>query len=207
MHTETLDFLLLSPLDYLFLCGWSQESILENSCGKLLNLNMILNISQDWCSICHIFNHYKSQLGPWWAIWPFYILFNSISVISEWQEDYHDWFCALQGSKRIWATALQNQQNDLCAQQRLISAWASVQSDQSIHWPHEKTFGPLHIERTVKTDQPRLINRSLHWAHKPFCWFCHAAIHLSSGRIQTCLVTIFPNFLKFLFVYSNIIFS
>ena len=31
----------------------------------------------------------------------------------------------------MWASAQQNQQNDLCAQQRLGSAWASCQSDQS----------------------------------------------------------------------------
>ena len=31
-----------------------------------------------------------------------------------------------------WATAWQNQQNNLCAQQRLKSAWASAQSDQSL---------------------------------------------------------------------------
>ena len=32
----------------------------------------------------------------------------------------------------IWATACQNQQNDLCTQQRLRSAWASALSDQSL---------------------------------------------------------------------------
>ena len=31
----------------------------------------------------------------------------------------------------IWATSWQNQQNGMCAQQRLRSAWASAQSDQS----------------------------------------------------------------------------
>ena len=31
----------------------------------------------------------------------------------------------------IWATAWQNQPNDFCARQRLRSAWASAQSDQS----------------------------------------------------------------------------
>ena len=31
----------------------------------------------------------------------------------------------------IWATAWQNQHNGMCAQQRLRSAWASAQSDQS----------------------------------------------------------------------------
>ena len=34
-----------------------------------------------------------------------------------------------------WATSWQNQQNDLCAQQGLRSAWASTQSDQSLHFP------------------------------------------------------------------------
>ena len=33
----------------------------------------------------------------------------------------------------IWATSWPSQQNGMCAQQRLISAWASVQSDQSLH--------------------------------------------------------------------------
>ena len=31
--------------------------------------------------------------------------------------------------------------NDLCGQQRLRSAWASHQSDQSLHCPHEETMG------------------------------------------------------------------
>ena len=34
--------------------------------------------------------------------------------------------------ENIWATAWQNQQNDLCAQQKLRSAWESTQSDQSL---------------------------------------------------------------------------
>ena len=57
-----------------------------------------------------------------------------------------------------WAASWQNQQNGMCAQQRLRSAWASTQSDQSLHCPHE---AKLPIECTVKTDQtvwmPRLI--------------------------------------------------
>ena len=39
------------------------------------------------------------------------------------------------------ATAWQNQQNYLCAQRRLRSAWASAQSDQSLPCPHEDTLG------------------------------------------------------------------
>ena len=59
-----------------------------------------------------------------------------------------------------WATAWQNQQNELCAQRRLTSAWASAQSDQSLRCPHEETLGPeLPIEHKVKTEL------SLCWRH------------------------------------------
>ena len=57
----------------------------------------------------------------------------------------------------IWAAAWQNQQNDLCAQRWLRSAWASAQSDQSLRCLHEEILGPyLSIERTVKKNQIRL---------------------------------------------------
>ena len=36
----------------------------------------------------------------------------------------------------IWAATWQNQQNDLCAQRRLRSVWASVQTDLSLRWAH-----------------------------------------------------------------------
>ena len=41
-----------------------------------------------------------------------------------------------------WATAWQNQQNDLCTQRRLRSAWLSAQSDQSLRCPPEAKLGP-----------------------------------------------------------------
>ena len=48
-----------------------------------------------------------------------------------------------------WATAWQNQQNDLFAQRRLRSAWASAQSDQSQRCPPEAKLGPkLPTERS-----------------------------------------------------------
>ena len=61
-----------------------------------------------------------------------------------------------------WATAQQNQQSDLCAQRRLGSAWASIQSDQSSQsaW---KNLGSLatHWAHSEDSDQtgwiPRLI--------------------------------------------------
>ena len=72
----------------------------------------------------------------------------------------------------IWAVALQNQQNDLCALRRLRSAWASAQSDQSSlsAW---RNLGSLathwaHSEDSDQTGQiPRLIwvfaERTIHF--------------------------------------------
>ena len=40
----------------------------------------------------------------------------------------------------------------MCAQRRLRSAYASAQSDQSLHCPHDDTLGPLlRTEHTAKT--------------------------------------------------------
>ena len=47
------------------------------------------------------------------------------------------------------AASWQNQQNGMCTQQRLRSAWASAKSDQSLCCPHEESLGPT--ERTAKT--------------------------------------------------------
>ena len=50
----------------------------------------------------------------------------------------------------IWATSWQNQQNDLCAQWNLRSAWASAQSDQSLRCPHAETLSyPLCTQRRL----------------------------------------------------------
>ena len=57
-----------------------------------------------------------------------------------------------------WATSWQNQQNGMCAQQRLRSAWASAQSDQSLHCPHEERSHWAHSKDSDQTGQmPRLI--------------------------------------------------
>ena len=42
----------------------------------------------------------------------------------------------------IWAASWQNQQNGMCAQQRLGSAWAAAQTDQSLRCPQEDTLDP-----------------------------------------------------------------
>ena len=50
------------------------------------------------------------------------------------------------------STSWQNQQNSMCAQRRLRSAWAFAQSDQSLRCPHEERLGPsLPIERIANT--------------------------------------------------------
>ena len=73
----------------------------------------------------------------------------------------------------------------LCSQRKLRSAWASAQSDQSLHCPHEENLGAeLPIERTAKTlirlgGCPGCSESSL--GSHSFCWFCHVAAHL---RIQ-----------------------
>ena len=51
-----------------------------------------------------------------------------------------------------WAGVQQNQENHMCGQGRLRSAWAFARSDQSLRCPHEEASGPwLFIERTAKT--------------------------------------------------------
>ena len=57
----------------------------------------------------------------------------------------------IQSEKENWAASQQNQQNYLCAQWRLRSAWASAQSDQSL-WAHPPSLIRV-FERTAKTDQ------------------------------------------------------
>ena len=45
-------------------------------------------------------------------------------------------------SNTIHIIELTKPTNDLCAQRRLSSAWASALSDQTLHCPHEETLGP-----------------------------------------------------------------
>ena len=69
----------------------------------------------------------------------------SWGLAQRWLMLYHDFW------KYIWIATWQNQKNDLCAQRRLWSAWASTQFDQSYHCPPEEALGPkLPIEHTAK---------------------------------------------------------
>ena len=106
-------------------------------------------------------------------------------------------------SVNIWAASWQNQQNGMCTQQRLRSAWASVQSDQSLCCLHEENWklGPkLPIKRRAKTDQtwqmPRLIGAhaillvlswGAHWSFllynfKAVVQFCSNLHHTLNSR-------------------------
>ena len=55
---------------------------------------------------------------------------------------------ALKLSNNIWATSWQDQQNIICAQRSLRSAWASAQSDQSLRCAlNDSSF--LHVDMTL----------------------------------------------------------
>ena len=79
-------------------------------------------------------------------------------------------------AKVIWAATWQNQQNDLCAQRRLRSAWASTQSDQSHRCP-----------KTDWADAQAVL--SLRWAHRSFCWFCQEEAHSFRNTRHKCVKT------------------
>ena len=109
---------------------------------------------------------------------------------------FHQWRNTVKSSalNKNWAAALQNKQNDLCAQQRLRSTWASTQSDQSSlsAWTN---IGPLTTYWVHSKDWSDWVDAqadlSLHWAHMLFYWFCCAAAQI--WKIQTpeeCCVTV-----------------
>ena len=79
----------------------------------------------------------------------------------------------------IWAISWQNQQTGLCSQRRLISAYVSAQSDQSLCCLHEETLDlKLPIECTMKI--LIRLGRCPGWFEsflgaQSCCWFCHEA--------------------------------
>ena len=88
---------------------------------------------------------------------------------------------------QIWAGEQQNQQNDLCTQQRLRSA----QSDQNLCCLHEGALGAwLPLKRTLKTQIwpawcPEFDLRFC-WEHWSFCWFYHTLAHLVYRFFTSC---------------------
>ena len=106
-------------------------------------------------------------------------------------------FCISPIKRKIWAAAWQNQQNDLCAQPRLGSAWASALSLIRVFAVRMKEVWVLFYPSSA---QPRLwsdwadaqSDLSLRWMHNLFCCFFRAAAHLILNHFQsnafiTCL--------------------
>ena len=76
----------------------------------------------------------------------------------------------------IWAASWQNQQNGMCAQRRLRSAWSESLLSAwwklgplATHWVHSKDWSDWADAQA---------DLSLRWAHMPFGWFGHEAAHL-----------------------------
>ena len=95
------------------------------------------------------------------------------------------------GIHPVWS--VQNQQNGVCAQWRLRSAWASIQSDQSSRsaW-RNLGFLATHWAHSEDSDQT---GRCPCWSKsslgaQSFCWFCHEAVHLISrnGSLKELLL-------------------
>ena len=109
------------------------------------------------CTVCHsvyiFWTHYSKEKPP-------------CSNVLEWLQQIFRVSEILGFLRYIWAASWQNQQNGMCAQRRLRSAWASAQSDQSLCCPDAQS------------------DLSLHWAHMPFCWFCHEVANLFSSNWQ-----------------------
>ena len=74
------------------------------------------------------------------------------------------------GNENIWATAWQNQQND-CAQRFLSSMFA---------WRNLGSCYPLNAQWRLRSDcEDAQTDLRLCWAHRSFCWFCHAVAYFT----------------------------
>ena len=96
-----------------------------------------------------------------------------------------------------WAAAWQNQQNDMCTQQRLRSARASVQLSVSLlctQW--EATVRTQSFFMLTAKTLFRLVDAqadpSLCQVHRSFCWFCRAAFKWKKKNQNILSVTWLP---------------
>ena len=85
-------------------------------------------------------------------------------------------------------TSWQNQQNDICAQGRLRSAWASAQSDRVFAVPIKKHWifsYPSSALRSLWSDwADDQADQSLCRVHRSFSWFCHEAAQMHNDWHQ-----------------------
>ena len=118
----------------------------------------------------------------------------------------------------IRAASWQNQQNGMCAQRRLGSAWASAQSDQSslcAQWvAKDLSFLQADSEDSQTGRMPRLsedwsdwadaqADPSLRWAHMPFYWFCHDAAHTVDAPCFVIKLLLLYTYLSWISVSSK----
>ena len=96
------------------------------------------------------------------------------------------------GIDRIWAASWQNQQNGMCAQRRLRSAWASAQSDQSSLSLWRKLGSlPTHLAHSEDWSD-WADDLSLRWAHSHCVGFVTRSLILSiSLWIRSLLISLF----------------
>ena len=94
-----------------------------------------------------------------------------------------------------WAASRRNQQNDLCAQQRLISALASAQSDQSSLSACRKLWSLATYWAKIQAFFMRTEQRL--WSD----WFCHEVAQLFSV-MSNCFPK--PNFSIFTCLFEEI---
>ena len=94
-----------------------------------------------WLPQTYLYLHFRYELRVRYLPKSFHELYSKDKVTFYY---LYDQVCAfwIFSIVYIWAAAWQNQQNDLCAQWRLRSAWATAQSDQSLRCPHEETLDP-----------------------------------------------------------------
>ena len=102
----------------------------------------------------------------------------------------HEFICTFQ-RHMIWATAWQNKENDLCAQQRLRSAWASAQSDQSLlsAWGNLGSSA-THRGHCKDSDQTGWMHRLIWVVAWSTCYFF---------LVLTCTGSFDTNLLNFIF--------
>ena len=82
-------------------------------------------------------------------------------------------------SNASWAGARQNQQNDICALQRLRSAWASTQSNKLLRCALNGSKVSPCEQRRLRSDwADAKADLSLRLAHRSFWCFCRVAAHL-----------------------------
>ena len=84
---------------------------------------------------------------------------------------------------KLWAGTWQNKQGYMCTQQRLRSAWASAQSDQSLCWLQGVSLYPLlPFKRTANT----MIRLGSSTGRSEYCLCARTALLILPGIMPLC---------------------